>query len=188
MPVSCAAGLERGGAVCVPRCGRGEEYVEARGGCRPTDDTCEGDPDLTLVRDSSGYCVYAWGLSPSGNDITYEPVGCDVVGEFSAEANADTYINTDLRNKADTRGKSPMCPPTGLFLALGERRRTHDHATDYYLPEWAVEADLKDRHLKVVARATGDCTIIGDVVEVYGQYAGSREEFIENLPEVLKNQ
>ncbi len=103
-------------------------------------------------------------MSPPGNDITYELVGCDAVGEFSAEENAETYINTDLRNKDKTKGKSPVCPPTGLFLALGERRRIHDHASDYYFPEWAVEADLKDRHLKVVARATGDCTIISDVV------------------------
>ncbi len=159
---------------CVPECGRGEEYNETEGGCRPSDDFCEGNPNLSLARDSSGYCEYAWTETPAGNGITYELVDCDQPSEFSAAANADTYINTNLAGKDLTPGKNPMCPPTGLFLALGERRR-HQNPTDYYHPEWATEDDLKKDHGKVVVRASGDCTGLSDAVAIMNRFLGPLE-------------
>ncbi len=162
----CPAGSARTeNGECAPECGRGEEYNETEGGCRPSDDFCEGNPNLSLARDSSGYCEYAWAETPAGNGITYELVDCDQPSEFSATANADTYINTNIAGKDLTTDKNPMCPPTGLFLALGERRR-HHNPTDYYHPEWATEDDLKKDHGKVIVRASGDCTGLSDVLAV----------------------
>ncbi len=152
-PSSCPLGRTMTGQ-CVPKCGDDEVYEETRGGCRPTDKFCREDPDLWEHRDKSGYCKYpSWDYSPSRNGINYSPLYCSQSDEFSAQANADTYINTDLVGKDLTTGKRAMCPPTGLFLALGERRR-HQNLTDYYHPEWATGNDLKT----VVVRASGDCT------------------------------
>ena len=157
---------------CVPKCGDDEVYEETRGGCRPTDKFCREDPDLWKHRDDlgyydSGYCRYnSWVWSSPRNGIRYSPLYCNESDEFSAEANADTYINTDLVGKDLTIGKRAMCPPTGLFLALGERRREQDNSTDYYHPEWGIESDLENKHERVVVRASGDCTGISDVVAI----------------------
>ena len=186
VPRSCPSGLVRNplNGECAPECGRGEEYNETKGGCRPSDDFCEGNPNLSLARDSSGYCEYAWTKTPAGNDIEYIPVDCDQPSEFSATANADTYINTNLEGKDLTTDKNPMCPPTGLFLALGERRR-HQNPTDYYHPEWAIEDELKNDHKNVIARASGDCTVISYVVRLYDKYVREHGKGAEEVPSKL---
>ncbi len=195
-PKKCPEGFQRvKGGRCIPMCGVGEEYQASQGGCRPTDETCQSDEDLRLARDASGYCKFEKTMTPAANDITYTPLECDEEGEFSAMANADTYINTDLDDKDLTDDKTPMCPPIGLFLALGERRRAHiehpdddnptDHIhPDYYYPEWANEDDLKDSHKKVVVRGSGDCTGISPAIKVYGQ-PGRSGDFLRDLVEAL---
>ncbi len=162
-----------GRGVCGPKCGLGEAYDERRGGCRPTATFCSGDKKLNedrytsgyLIneRDASGYCLYEWHTTPAANGITYSPLVCDEVREFSAEANADTYINTELSGKDLTLGEA-MCPPTGLFLALGERRGEHDSTTDYYYPEWGTEVEIEDKHDKLVVRSSADCTGLSGVI------------------------
>ncbi len=187
VPTSCPSGKVHSpiNGECVPECGRGEEYNETEGGCRPSDEFCEGNPNLSLARDSSGYCEYAWTKTPAGNDITYDLVDCDQPSEFSAAANADTYINTNLPlDGTGTIAQNPMCPPTGLFLALGERRR-HQNPTDYYHPEWAIEDDL-DKHKGVIARASGDCTVISDAARMYNDTRETLGAFAEWLGIAIK--
>ncbi len=182
VPRSCPSGKVHSplNGDCVPECGRGEEYNETKGGCRPSDEFCEGNPNLSLARDSSGYCEYAWTETPAGNGITYDLVDCDQPSEFSAAANADTYINTNLAGKDLTPGKNPMCPPTGLFLALGERRR-HQNPTDYYHPEWATEDDLNKQHTKVIVRASGDCTGLSDVLAIMNAIVNAGFPFLSAI-------
>ncbi len=180
VPRSCPSGKVHSplNGECVPKCGRGEEYNETKGGCRPTNNFCENNPNLSLARNLfSGYCEYAWTETPDRNDINYIPVYCDDPSEFSAQANADTYINTNLpldgtstiAQKPNTIAVNPMCPPTGLFLALGESRRHYHNPTDLYHPEWAFADDLEVKHSFVIVRGSGDCTVISDVVRLYNE-------------------
>ena len=186
VPTDCPTGSKRAdNGECLPvLCGHGEEYREGRGGCRPSNDFCESNPNLQIARGPSGYCTYAKERTPEGNDIDYDLVYCVHPSQFSAQANADTYINTDLDGKDLTTGKRPMCPPTGLFLALGERRR-HHNPTDYYHPEWAIEDDLKKQHKKVIVRASGDCTVISDAVRLYNEAISLSKNIMKHVTEKL---
>ncbi len=158
---------------CEPPCGAGEVYNSIHRGCRPS--AC---PNVLPVpntgrRDASGYCQLNW---PSSVVLHPEPppdysrLTCS---DYKPGSTAEDYLDFD---EGDA---SPTCPPMGLFLALGERRRVVHREADYYFPVWAdshyhnedhnnQNKDFGDRnHGKIIVRSGGDCSGLRDTDTEY---------------------
>ncbi len=170
LQASLRLGISEG---CEPPCGVGEVYDLIHRGCRPS--AC---PNVLSVpnmgrRDASGYCQLAWPSSVvlhPNPPPDYSRLTCS---DYKPGSTAEDYLDFD---EGDA---SPTCPPMGLFLALGERRRVVDKEADYYYPAWAdspyhnedynnQNRDFGDRnHGKIIVRSGGDCTVISDTFVHY---------------------
>ncbi len=145
---------------CESPCGPGDAYDEAFKGCRPA--VCPAG------RDVSGYCALYWPSTvprhPNPPPV-YSRLDCR---SYSASSNASTYLDFSGDDS------KPVCPPMGLFLALGERRRVVYREADHYYPVWADSPyhneDYKNSNAdfgysnqgKIILRADGACSFIRD--------------------------
>ncbi len=158
---SCLQGTSYVGARwrCEPPCGPGEVYDEAFKGCRPA--VCPG-------RDVSGYCALYWPSAvprhPNPPPV-YSRLDCR---SYSPSVGPRTYLDFSGDDS------KPVCPPMGLFLALGERRRVVYRDADHYYPVWADSPyhneDYKNQNKdfgfnnqgKIILRADGACSFAPD--------------------------